>query len=281
MHEEQDIRKMGGLRRFMPLTAITFLIGSLANAGIPPLAGFWSKDEILAVAFDNGYYIVYAVGLLTAFLTAFYMFRLYFLVFEGAPRFDEAHLHPHESGPVMTVPLVLLAIASVVAGLLVGLPPEQGFIHQFLGPVFAHGGEAAHAVDMSTVLVKSVVATVVSLAGIWLAFSMYRRNAPSPAAVGARFPRLYRFLLNKWYFDELYNAVFIRTTKEIAAFSWQIVDVIIIDGLVNGTAAATAAISSQLRKVQTGFVGNYALAIAFGMVLFVGIYLIVTTATPR
>jgi NADH-quinone oxidoreductase subunit L len=279
LHDEQDIRKMGGLRRFMPLTAITFLIGGLANAGIPPLAGFFSKDEILAAAFDKGWYLIYAIGLFTAFLTAFYMFRLYFIVFEGRPRFDAHHVHPHEAGPVMAIPLVLLAAASVGAGLLLGWPPEEGFIHRFLAPVFAHGGEAEHhAVDLGKVLIKSAVATGVALLGIILAWSMYLRGRPAPEAVGARWPRLYRFLLNKWGFDDLYGATVVQGTKDIAYGAW-FFDRNVIDGLVNGTAAAVAGISRGLARLQTGFVGNYALAIGFGMVLFVGIYLI--TATLR
>lgn len=279
MHEEQDIRRMGGLRRYMPLTALTFLIGSLANAGIPPLAGFFSKDEILAAAFTGGQYLIYGVGIITAFLTAFYMFRLYFLVFEGQPRFDQHHLQPHESGPAMATPLVLLAVASLGVGLLVGWPPEQGLIHAFLGPVFEHGEHAGgeHHVDMGLVTTLSGVATAVSIAGILLAFMMYRRGSPDPVALGARFPRLYRFLLNKWYFDELYGMTFIAATRESAMFLWQIFDTYIIDGLVNGTAASVAGISRQLRRVQTGFVGNYALAIAFGMVMMIGIFLITST----
>jgi NADH-quinone oxidoreductase subunit L len=278
MHDEQDIRKMGGLRRYLPITAATFLVGSLANAGIPPLAGFWSKDEILAAAFLSGYLWVYVIGLITALLTAFYMFRLYFVVFEGEPRFDAAHVHPHESGPVMTIPLVLLAIAAVLAGIVLGLPPEQGFIHTFLAPVFEHGAGEEHHVDMGQVIVLSTVATVVALAGIVAAYMMYRRHNPAPEAVGARFPRLYDFLLNKWRFDELYDGLFVRETRDVAKGSWWF-DIHVIDGLVNGTAATVAGISAQLRKVQTGFVGNYALAIAFGLVLFVGIYLV--TASLR
>jgi NADH-quinone oxidoreductase subunit L len=278
MHEEQDIRKMGGLRKYMPLTAITFLIGSLANAGIPPLAGFFSKDEILAAAWHGGRIGVYAVGLLTAFLTAFYMFRLYFVVFEGKPRFDEEHVHPHESPPVMAVPLVLLAIATCVLGLLVGIPPEHGFIHQFLGPVFEHGAEGEHAAALTMTETATLmgIATIVALAGVVLAYSMYRRNRPSPEAVGARWPRLYRFLLNKWWFDEIYDASFVRGTKDLADGSW-FFDRHVIDGLVNGTAAAIAGLSRLFSRIQTGFVGNYALAIAFGMVLFVGIYLVTST----
>jgi NADH-quinone oxidoreductase subunit L len=278
LHEEQDIRKMGGLRKYMPLTAITFLIGSLANAGILPLAGFFSKDEILAAAWHGGRIGVYAVGLLTAFLTAFYMFRLYFTVFEGEPRFNTERVHPHESPPVMAIPLVLLAAASVVAGLIVGFPPEHGFIHSFLGPVFEHGAEGEHAValTLAETLTLSAVATVVALSGIVLAWSMYRRNRPSPEAVGARWPRLYRFLLNKWWFDEIYDVAVIQPTKDIAAGSW-FFDRHIIDGLVNGTAAAVAGLSRLFSRIQTGFVGNYALAIAFGMVLFVGIYLVTST----
>ena len=275
MHEEQDIRKMGGLRRYMPLTAATFLVGSLANAGIPPFAGFFSKDEILASALFGGHFIIYAMGLITAFLTAFYMFRLYFLVFEGAPRFDAHHVHPHESGPVMAVPLVILAVASALVGVLIGWPPEAGFVHSFLAPSFERGGAVAEEYhpEVFEILMNSVAATVVAVAGVVLAYLMYRRGSPRPEALGARFRRLYRFLLGKWFFDEAYDAAFVRGMRDLAYGSW-FFDRNVIDGMVNGTAAAVAGVSSQLRRVQTGFVGNYALAIAFGLVVFLGIYLL-------
>jgi NADH-quinone oxidoreductase subunit L len=275
MHEEQDIRKMGGLRRYMPITAWTFLIASLANAGIVPFAGFWSKDEILYGALHAHYEWVYVIGLFVSFLTAFYMFRLYFLVFEGQPRFDQAHVHPHESGPTMALPLVILGVASLLAGVVLGYPLEQGFIHQFLKPVFAHGAEGyAAAINYTEIITYSAIAVGVALLGILLAWSMYMRGAPAPERIRERFRGVRRFLEAKWGFDAFNQAVFVASTREVASFLWQVVDVHIIDGLVNGTAAAVSGISGQLRKVQTGFVGNYALAIAFGMVLFVGIYLV-------
>jgi NADH-quinone oxidoreductase subunit L len=173
---------------------------------------------------------------------------------------------------------VLLAIASVLAGLIAGWPPEQGFIHQFLGPVFAHGEAAEHHIEPLSVLIKSAIATIVSLGGIWLAYAMYVRGSIDSVAMGERFRGLFRTLANKWYFDEIYDALFVRQTFSLSRGIW-LVDQYVIDGLVNGTAALVAGVSGQLRKVQTGFVGNYALAIAFGMVLFVGIYLI--TASLR
>ena len=148
MHEEQNIQNMGGLRKYMPLTFWTFLIGSLANAGVVPLAGFWSKDEIITGAWTSSTFPNYGkfiaiVGLVAAFMTAFYMFRLVFLTFFGKPRFDTEHLHPHESAPAMTIPLVILAVPSLLVGFLVGFPPDEGRFHKFLLPVF-ESGAASH-----------------------------------------------------------------------------------------------------------------------------------------
>ena len=154
MHEEQDIQKMGGLRKYLPITFYTFLIGSLANAGVVPFAGFWSKDEVISGAwtstvFPNWGKVIAIVGLAAAFLTAFYMFRLVFLTFFGRPRFDEHEIHPHEAGPAMTIPLMLLAIPSLLIGF-VGFPPDDGRFHKFIEPVFSSGHEAAATVSDQT-----------------------------------------------------------------------------------------------------------------------------------
>jgi NADH-quinone oxidoreductase subunit L len=313
MHEEQDIRNMGGLRRFMPLTFWTFVVASFANAGLVPFAGFWSKDEIILGSWISEYQpigkIVSVVGLAAAFLTGLYMFRLVFLTFTGRPRFDETRLHPHESPPSMAVPLVLLAIPSLLIGF-VGFPPEDGPLHHFLEPVFADEGiepggeevastvplaalqeepagdegtdeghgegtaaEEEHHVSTATKLTFAVISSVVALAGIVVAYLTYVTGTISAANVAARFRGIYEFLYDKWRFDELYDALFVRPLSNLATMLWQVVDVGLIDAAVNGVATGIGAVSQRLRHVQTGLVANYALAIALGMVVIVGVYL--------
>ncbi|MBA2597649.1 MAG: NADH-quinone oxidoreductase subunit L [Chloroflexia bacterium] len=303
MHEEQNIQNMGGLRRYMPVTFWTFLAASLANAGLIPFAGFWSKDEIILGAWITDSIpvtvgqILAVVGLVTAFLTAYYMFRLVFLVFTGEPRFNPAEVHPHESPLSMAAPLVLLAIPSVALGWLIGWPPEGGSIHTFLEPVFhdaaegtAEGDEVASLyvmqeetvpagegepeeehVSQGTVLAFAVASTAAALGGIGLAYLTFSRRTV-PALDAWSFP-VYHFLRDKWRWDELYNGAIVRPLGNLANGLWRVVDTRIIDGAVNGVAGGIGAVSQRLRHVQTGLVSNYALAIALGMVLLVGIYL--------
>ena len=332
MHEEQDIRHMGGLRKYMPLTFWTFLIASLANAGVIPFAGFWSKDEIIVGGWLSSYQpigtIAMVVGLITAFFTALYMFRLVFIVFFGKERFDRSHIQPHESGPAMATPLVLLAVPSLVLGLLIGFPPEEGALHRFLNPVFyaegveesGHeeaalfaapnlqaerndetdepateseheptGGEAGagaategehaaesegpHEASIETIVTFGVLSTVVALAGILVAYLTYIRGTINAAALSRRYHALYQFLYEKWRWDELYDTVFVTPLRQLSQTLWHVVDVGIIDGAVNGIAIGIGAVSQRLRHVQTGLVANYALMIALGMVVIVGIYL--------
>jgi NADH-quinone oxidoreductase subunit L len=264
---------MGGLRKHMPVTFWTFLVGSLANAGVIPLAGFWSKDEIIVGAWvsDSSFGKVAAImGLAAAFLTALYMFRLVFMVFFGEERFDTAHIHPHESGRWMAVPLVLLAIPSVLVGF-VGFPPEDGPFHHFLHHAFEHVEE--HHVATSTSITFGIISTIVALGGIAVAYLAYFSGAINPREVGARFQGLYQFLLNKWYIDELYDRVFVRPLRAFSTFLWRVIDVGVIDAAVNGVAIGIGAIAQRLRHVQTGLVANYALAIALGMVVLLGVYL--------
>jgi NADH-quinone oxidoreductase subunit L len=274
MHEEQDLFNMGGLRKKMPITAYTFLIGALAISGVTGLAGFWSKDEIIVGSWHAGYPVIAVLGLITAGLTAFYMFRLYFLAFEGKPRYDEEHVHPHESPATMTWPLIILAIPSLVIGALVGIPPDKGAIHTFLSKAIQSDLFESHGpISTSTTLIFGLFSTLVAFGGIGLAYAMYMRLSPNPYKLGDRLHFLWEFLWHKWYFDEVYNAVFVKGTLALAMASWAF-DRYVVDGAVNGIGSVVSRSSGRLRRVQTGFVANYALAIALGAVLIVGVYLI-------
>ncbi|MGE5849370.1 MAG: NADH-quinone oxidoreductase subunit L [Candidatus Methylomirabilota bacterium] len=293
---EQDIRKMGGLRKHMPITAWTFLIGALANAGIVPLAGFWSKDQILHAAIASGHTWLWALGAAGAFCTAFYMFRLYFVVFEGESRVDHhvAH-HIHESPRVMVIPLMILAFFAVVAGFF-GYSPEHSPYYSFINPVFQAAAEGAehHGPDELTMAVISVA---IAGAGILLAYQMYMRRREMADRLADRFPGLYRLLLNKYWVDELYIAVFVDLGKWVCHRFWT-VDAKGVDGAVNGSSALTVFLSqisarfdfrgvdglvnriadliqgsSQVfRRLQTGVIQNYLLAMAMGIFVIVSLF---------
>jgi NADH-quinone oxidoreductase subunit L len=312
MHEEMDIRRMGGLRKYMPITFATFLVGSLANAGVVPFAGFWSKDEIIAGAWTSPVFpswgkFIAIIGLVSAFMTALYMFRLVFMTFYGKPRFDPDHVHPHESGPWMTIPLVVLAIPSIFIGF-IGFPPDEGRIHKFLSPVFstsghtteaatqpvetaslyviqetspsgttlyqeeAAAGHAEHHISNTTKWTFGIISTIVALGGIFVAYLTYITGTISAAAVSRRFSGLYDFLYNRWYIDDFYDRTIVQPFKNLATVLWRVVDVEIIDGAVNGVAGLVTGLSGRLRTLQTGLVANYALAIALGMVVIIGVY---------
>jgi NADH-quinone oxidoreductase subunit L len=296
VHDEQDMRKMGGLWRRIPWTYATMLVGSLAIAGIPPLAGFFSKDEILAAAFKAGtdtsaFYLVWAVGFVVAGMTAFYMFRLMGLTFWGESRVDP-HVaeHIHEASWSMRLPLVLLAAASVGIGLALGYPPESGAIHQWLAPIFegplavlgAH--EAPYdffGVD-GTLAVASVVIALVGIVAAWRLFGVdlwVVRLAPRRERV-AELVRtlpaaavLYRASVNKWWFDDLNHLLFVvvggRVTDGLRWF-----DEHVVDGAVNGVAAVTVGTGRRIGRIQTGRVQNYALGIALGLVAMALGYLV-------
>jgi NADH-quinone oxidoreductase subunit L len=267
---EQDIRKMGGLRRHMPVTAWTFLIAALANAGIAPLAGFWSKDEILYGAIAGGHVAVWVLGAGGAFLTAFYMVRCYYVVFEGRSRVEEkaAH-HLHESPPVMTVPLLILALFSACVGFL-GFPPDHGIYHRFVERVFAAaGGAGAHEAPVGEVPM-AIVSLAIAVAGIAAALLFYRWRPETPDRMVARYPGAYRVLLNKYYVDELYDALFVEPIRKGSVWLWQKFDELLIDGSVNGVGAVVRVGSAALRRVQTGYVMNYVLSFIVGVVAILG-----------
>lgn len=274
---ETDIQKMGGLGKHLPVTRTTLIIAAAALAGIFPLAGFWSKDEIIGAAFLRQYYVVFAVGILVAFMTAFYSFRMIFLTFYGPERYQQHGIHPHESPKVMTIPLVILAILTVVAGF-AGVPPEAGFIQHLLEQVggVAHAEAAAAVGFTGTTIILMIVSTLVAVGGILLAWAMYlsRINVFDPEAWGRTFRGAYVFFYNKWYFDELYDFVFVRTTLALGRAMWWI-DANIIDGAVNGLASLVSASSGGLRRVQTGFVQNYAFVMLLGILTMISVYLFV------
>lgn len=296
MHDEQDMRRMGGLKKYMPVTYWTFLIAAAANAGIVPLAGFWSKDEILVGAWLDNSYIIMVIGFVAAFFTSLYMFRVVFLTFHGEERFDAHDVHPHESPWVMAAPLVLLAIPAAVIGF-IGFPPEDGWIHGFLEPNFTlEGGEAMaaagsalyqveaggeHHVSLATTLLFGFISTVVAVAGLAVAYLAYIKESPAfdPAVWSERFRPVYQLFYNKWYFDELYQDYIVRPLYWFSeVVLWQIVDVGVIDAAVNGVAATINYSSSQLRRVQTGFVANYAMAIAVGAVVIVAVVFVLESS---
>jgi NADH-quinone oxidoreductase subunit L len=265
---EQDLRKMGGLAPRMMTTTVTFLIGAFGLSGVPPLAGFFSKDEILASAFHEQHYVLWALLVGGAFLTAFYTFRLVFLAFFGGPRMPKevAH-HIHESPAVMTVPLIVLAVLTVVAGLAVGIPSSHGTaFSRFLSPVLPLD-EAEHSAGVAFSLL--VLSAVVAIAGVALAWIVYGRAPVQAAAVGVARNPVHRLLLDKYYVDELYDALFVTPIYRLSLWLARVFDPGVIDALVNGVASLVAAWARGLRRVQTGFVMNYALGILLGAVAVV------------
>ncbi len=265
MHEEQDMMKMGGLRKHMPVTAATMGIATLAIAGFPLLAGFWSKDEILGVAFEAGGFasVLYVIGLVTALLTAFYMTRQWVMVFLGEPRWDDG-VHPHESPRVMTAPLVVLAGLTLVAGF-INTPWRLGLEH-FLEPAF-EGLDMAHPPEGTGMfLLLAAVSVGAGLAGIAAGGFVYTR----PRMMWERFQQAFGSLWTAWErayrVDDLYGAAIVapgKKTAEVAAFKF---DLPIIDGVVNGVGRLVRETGSRTRLVQTGFVRNYAVAFVAGLI---------------
>jgi NADH-quinone oxidoreductase subunit L len=300
---EQDMREMGALWEKIPTTAKTFLAAALAIAGIPPLAGFVSKDEILGKTFEHSP-ALWVVGFVTAGLTAFYMFRLVNMTFFGASRVPhEVEHHIHESPRSMTVPLVILAVLSVVGGW-IGWPASLGgsnrFEH-FLEPVIARQGErqleaASHASAAEYGLM--VASVLIALGGLWLAVQFYVKRPELPERLAAKWSGLYRLVYRKYYVDEIYDALFVNRAKDLGttlgAFDANVIDGLgvdgagwltrltsrasiwwdtwIVDGLVNLGARTVWLISYPVRMVQTGLISNYALLIILGVLVFLGYY---------
>jgi len=271
MQNEQDMRKFGGLRRKMPVTFWTMLVAGGALAAIPPLAGFWSKDEIVGAAFLSGQTVLWAVGIITAVLTAFYVTRALWMTFFGEPRDHHLYDHAHESPAVMTLPLVLLGVGSALLGLLIGFPPDAGFIHTFLKPVAEVEGLIEHEAQTSTLLALAAVSVAAGVIGIAIAFLMYVRGRPDPAAVTRAAGPIYRLLVNKWYVDELYDRKFVDAMRALFGAMWAF-DVHVIDGIANGIGRVAALGGGGARRLQTGVVGNYALTIVVGLFVIIVAY---------
>jgi len=285
VHEEQDMNKMGALWRRIPITHWTMLIGAIAIAGIPPLAGFWSKDEILAGAFKNGFIVVWIIGVIVAVMTGFYMFRLMGKTFYGESHVDP-HVEPniHESPWPMTVPLILLAIPSLLLGIAVGFPIGGGLLQKWLEPVFAKANEnlGIHeqpftfmGIDGALIIVGAAAGALGVGLGIWL-FGIFRGREKRERVERwtDRLRPLYRASYAKWWFDDLNDLIFVRFGGVVARSLWWF-DVRVVDGTVNGIGAITQDAGRGIRQIQTGRVQNYALGIAGGLLLIAVTYIFI------
>ncbi len=306
LHCEQDMRYMGGLKKHLPVTFWTFLIGTIAIAGLPPFAGFFSKDEILWKTFASGHMVLWGIAVVTAFLTATYMFRLLYMTFYGERRHAPAHAHDahaandahaahgtahaapahghgghlHDAPAPMAIALVVLAIGSGAAGLL-GIPAVlrgNNAIEHFLAPSFRAIGAPEvvatahenHALELGLM----VFSVVVALAGIFLATSIWLRKPQTAATMAERFKGLHRLLYNKYFVDEVYDATLVQPIKNTSSgLLWRGVDAGLIDGTVNGVGLVVRGWSAVLRRMQTGSVRAYAMSLFTGVVVIVGYYL--------
>ncbi len=300
LSDEMDIRKMGGLRKYLPVTFPVFLIGALTISGIPGLSGFFSKDEVLLSAYLSGRKWLWVIGVVTAGMTAFYMFRLIFLVFYGKERMDEeVKHHIHESPKVMTVPLIILAGLSVIGGY-IGLSEAFGggnWFKRFLSSVVE---EESHHISLSTEYLLMGISVISALVGIYIAWLFYIKNPDLPEKLSQKFKSLYTLLYRKYYVDEIYGATFVKGTLNLGEFLSKY-DLAVIDGIVNRTADATRGTGSAsvlfdlkvidgalnsmaagfgkgsgiFRKIQTGLIQNYLLAIIIGIFIIITLTLFI------
>ena len=295
---ELDMRKMGGLRKKTPVTFWTFFFATMAIAGIPGLSGFFSKDEILWQAFSSphGYWLLWAVAALAAGMTAFYMFRALFMTFWGECRAEE-HVkhHIHESPKIMTFPLMILAVLSVIGGY-IGVPHVLGganHIHEFLAPVLGGGAEPAKAHAAVALLsqawasggeggassatleyVLMAVSVAIAFIGIGMAYLFYVKSPALPKLAAEKLNGLYRLVFNKYYVDDIYQLLFINSLKNLGTGLWRGFDEFIIDGTVNGIAYLFGWLSNAMRRMQTGLVQNYAFSMVIGGVILAGYYVV-------
>jgi NADH-quinone oxidoreductase subunit L len=279
--DPQDMRNMGGLGKHMPITKWTFIFATLAISGVPLFSGFFSKDEMLwwAYSSNHGSWLLWLVGFLAAGMTAFYMFRQVFMTFYGKERITEkARGHIHESPFVMTLPLLILGALALLGGY-VGVPALLGgynHLEHFLDPVFGqtiatygiHTHEYSHGVELGFMGMSVVIAFL----GIWVAYFMYILKPELPGKLRASFEGTYRTLLNKWYVDEIYDALFVNPTKRLGTFLWKGFDVVVVDGIVNGFGKTVNGLSRLLRFTESGLFQNYALTMVVGTVVIVAFY---------
>jgi NADH-quinone oxidoreductase subunit L len=287
---EQDMRKMGGLKKYVPVTFATMFAATLAITGIPGLSGFFSKDEILWQAFSSphGSPVLWGIAALAAGITAFYMFRLVFLTFFGKSRMAPGvEKHAHESPWTMTVPLAILAVLSVAGGW-IGIPAILGggnLFEHWLAPVFhpvaaagahgtaaagAHGAEGAASHPAALEIGLMALSVAIALCGIGLAYFLYRVRTGKPAEIVKRWPTLYDVVYHKYYIDEFYEWAVIRRIVTFSTGLWQMFDALFIDGIVNGAADLVRAAGDRVRRLQGGVVGGYAFSLLAGAVLLVG-----------
>ena len=276
MSDVQDMRQMGGLKSKMPITFMTMLIATLAISGIPLFSGFFSKDEILWKSFSSAYggVIFWIVGLITAGITAFYMFRLIYLTFFGENRAsDEVKHHIHESPKTMTIPLIALAGLAIIGGW-IGIPKALGggaWFEKFLHPVFANGehimGHAEHHASFTMEYILMACSVILVLISISVAYLLYRKNPQITTKLQKKFSGIHKLVYNKYYVDEAYQTVIINPLVVISKFLWKVVDVVFIDGLANGLAYMIKSFSSSGRKMQTGYLRNYLLIFVLGVIL--------------
>jgi NADH-quinone oxidoreductase subunit L len=270
MGGEQNIRKMGGLRKAMPVTAFTFLIGTLAISGFPPFSGFFSKDAILSAAYSYST-IVFTILCITSVLTAAYMYRLYFMVFwgrfRGSPHQQE---HLHESATVITVPLIVLAALAAFSGFL-GLPhniSNTNLLSEYLAPVFVGNSRIMeHSESSSFEWMLAIFSLIILSAILWLAYKRYNRENVAVSLNEAVLPLPYKLSYHKFYIDEVYNTIIVKPIKSLGVFLSNKIEKYVIDGSVNGVGDIALFVSSQLRKIQTGNIGLYVLLMVGGIIL--------------
>ncbi len=284
MHEEQDIQKMGGVKNYMPGTYKTFFIGALAISGFPLLSGFFSKDEILWKAFADGAPWMWIIAVLAAGVTAFYMFRLVSLTFEGKERFDRHHVHPHEAPKTMLYPLIVLAVLSVIGGF-IGVPHVLGgavgvhnYFDEFLEPVFAPANAKLNLPfhdDAGLELGLMAVSVAIGLAGIWFGRYVFIQKPQIAENVAKRFTGFHKLLWNKYFIDEVYDAMVVNPIKQTSdKFLWKIFDIKIIDNTLNYSAKFVETTANIFRRIQNGVVQSYAVIFVAGILFVLG-YLMV------
>ncbi len=270
MGGEQDIRKMGGLKKYISKTHITFLIGTLAIAGCFPFSGFFSKDEILANVFAHNK-LLWFFGILGAAMTTFYMFRLYFLTFHGKFRgTHEQEHHLHESPPSMTIPLIVLAVLSIVGGL-VGIPAVlhgTHYLEEFLSPVFeASSFRLVHHLSHQTEYILMGVATVVMIAAIYYAYTIYSKKNTIPVDEDEELKPLHKLVYNKYWVDEIYETLITKPLNLLSEAFHKVIDNQLVDGIVNGVGSAVSWMSGTIRLAQTGNIGFYIFVMVISIVL--------------